>query len=322
LSNPLVSVVMSVYNSEKYLKEAIESILNQTYTNFEFIIVNDGSTDNSLDIIQEYMKKDERIVLISRENKGLPYSLNEGIEKAKGKYIARMDADDISLPTRFEEQVRFMEENEEVGVCGTSVLDIDTGDKWILTSKDNELKVQLLFSSVFAHPSVMIRKELFDSYSLSYDVNYRQSQDFELWTRMSEYTKFANLKKQLLKYRVLDDSITRKSDQDIDKRYIVIKSIFEKYLKKLNVKNTEKENRLHFNLTVNNRIKESKIDFQILNNYFKKIENANKEVKLFDTLELKKVLGKKWLWNLYYTKNIKGVFSSYLFYGIWSVLSK
>ena len=97
MNNPLVSVVMSVYNSEKYLKEAIESILNQTYTNFEFIIVNDGSTDSSLDIIQEYMKKDERIVLISRDNKGLPYSLNEGIEKAKGKYIARMDADDISL---------------------------------------------------------------------------------------------------------------------------------------------------------------------------------------------------------------------------------
>ena len=97
---------MSVYNGEKYLVKAIESILNQTYTKFEFIIVNDGSSDNSLKIIKEFMKKDNRIILINRENKGLPYSLNEGISIAKGKYIARMDADDISLSERFEKQIK------------------------------------------------------------------------------------------------------------------------------------------------------------------------------------------------------------------------
>ena len=111
---------MSVYNGEKYLAEAIKSILNQTYKNFEFIIVNDGSKDNSVEIIKNYMKKDNRIVLIDRENKGLPYSLNEGISIAKGQYIARMDADDISLSNRFEKQIKYMEENK-IDVCGSYI---------------------------------------------------------------------------------------------------------------------------------------------------------------------------------------------------------
>jgi len=114
-----VSIVMSVYNAQKYLDEAIESILNQTYSNFEFIIINDGSTDKSLEIIENYAKKDSRIIVINRENKGLIYSLNEGIRKANGKYIARMDADDISLPQRLEKQVEFMEKNKNIGICGT-----------------------------------------------------------------------------------------------------------------------------------------------------------------------------------------------------------
>ena len=96
----LISVILPVYNGEKYLKESIESILNQTYTNFEFIIIDDGSKDSSLEIIKEYEKEDERIIVISRENKGLVASLNEGIATAKGKYIARMDADDVSLSER------------------------------------------------------------------------------------------------------------------------------------------------------------------------------------------------------------------------------
>ena len=116
---PLISVVMSVFNTEMYLNKSIESILKQSYKNFEFIIIDDGSTDSSLSIILNYMKKDKRMVLISRENKGLPYSLNEGIDKSIGKYIARMDADDISLSTRLAEQIEFMEKNNEIGIVGT-----------------------------------------------------------------------------------------------------------------------------------------------------------------------------------------------------------
>ncbi|HIP25042.1 MAG TPA: glycosyltransferase family 2 protein, partial [Archaeoglobus profundus] len=291
--NPLISIVMSVYNGEKYLVESMESILDQTYRNFEFIIIDDGSTDSSLQIIQSYREKDNRIILISRENKGLPYSLNEGIRLSKGKYIARMDADDISLPRRLEEQIIFMEKNRDIGICGCSILDLDTNSKWILTSYDKRLKVELLFLSAFAHPSVMIDRKMMIENNLFYNETFFQSQDFELWTRMAEHTKFANLKTPLLRYRILEDSISRVADKNIEERYLVIKSIFEIYLKQMDIQNTEEENRLHFNLTVNTRMKDNAIEFSHLKKYFSKIVRANNEKQVFDKIELKKVLGKK-----------------------------
>ena len=109
IDNPLVSVVMPVYNAQKYLNKAIDSILAQTYKDFEFIIINDGSTDNSLQIIKKYQKKDKRIIVKNKKNKGIVAALNDGIKLSRGKYLARMDADDISLPSRFEVQVNFME---------------------------------------------------------------------------------------------------------------------------------------------------------------------------------------------------------------------
>lgn len=198
---------MSVYNSEKYLVEAIESILNQTYTNFEFIIVNDGSIDSSLDIIQEYMKKDERIVLISRDNKGLPHSLNEGIEKAKGKYIARMDADDISLSTRFEEQVKFMEDNK-IDVCGSYVQIFGSSRTtiWEYPKTHNEIEFTLISMTSFAHPTVMMKKEIFNNVKYS---DYKTAQDYKLWTDivLAGY-KCANIDKVLLNYRMHDGQVT------------------------------------------------------------------------------------------------------------------
>ena len=320
-TQPLISVLMSVYNGEKYLAEAIESILEQTYENFEFIIINDGSTDGSLDVIKKYINNN-KIILITRENKGLPYSLNEGIIRSKGKYIARMDADDISLPRRLEEQVLFMERHRDVGVCGCSTLDMYTEKKWILTSYDKRLKAELLFSTIFAHPSVMIDKELMIKNNLFYNEDFLQSQDFELWTQMVKYTKFANLKVPLLKYRIVENSITREADRDIEQRYKTIKAIFEKSLNSLDIKNSEEENRLHFNLTVNTRMKDNAIAFTHLKKYFSKIVRANNEKQVFDKIELKKVLGKKWLWNIIYRKDIMAVFSQHVFYGLWSMMRK
>ena len=323
MNNPLISVILSIYNGEKYLKEAIESILSQSYNNFEFIIVNDGSTDRSLEIINTY--NDERIVLISRENRGLIESLNEGIKRAKGKYIARMDADDISLPNRLEEQIRFMKKNIDIGVCGTAIIGFGEEIKekaWKLSSADKSLKTELLFSSCFAHPTVMIRRDILIDNNLYYNENYVHAEDFELWTQMEKYTKFANLKIPLLKYRIVQDSITREADKNIEQRYKTIKAIFEKSLENLGLKNSEVENRLHFNLTVNTRIRDNNIEFSELGAYFSKIVIANNRAKNFDRLELNKVLGKKWFWNVYYRKNIKAVFSKYFFYGAWSMLTK
>ncbi len=304
MNNPLVSVVMSVYNSEKYLKEAIESILNQTYTNFEFIIVNDGSTDSSLDIIQEYMKKDERIVLISRDNKGLPYSLNEGIEKAKGRYIARMDADDISLPARLEEQVEFMEKNENIGIFGTWAEVFGENKKTKLLKHPvahDELKVKLLFSVCFAHPTVMIRKYILDKYNLKYNLDYLNAQDYELWSQISEVNMMANIPKILLKYRISENSITSVTDsKKIKLRYKLLSDVFNKYIEQLGTRNTEEENRLHFTIGLNERISKVDINLKFLNSYLNKLIDANKKTKVFDEKYLEQFLAKKFLIVIYY----------------------
>lgn len=238
-NNPAISVVMSVYNSEKYLAEAIESILNQTFTDFEFIIINDGSTDSSLAIIESYMAKDERVVLISRENKGLPASLNEGIAIAKGKYIARMDADDISLPERFDSQFSYLEKNNNIDVLGTNAFQIDKNGrkkkrlflfskKFLLSTKDNHLKANLIFSSCFIHPTVMIRKSTLNNFQALYDPGLKVSQDYELWCRLAPIATFANLRVPLLKYRVNDQGITNScSSVDKDKN---ISNIIESYM--------------------------------------------------------------------------------------------
>lgn len=217
---PMISVVMSVYNAEKYLDEAIESILNQTYKDFEFIIINDGSTDKSLEIIEKYKKEDERVDLISRENRGLIASLNEGIQKARGKYIARMDADDISLPTRFEKQIELME-SKDIDICGGNYLSINSDGSLFslnLTPQSHELCTLSLVSKVpFAHPTVMIRKEFLEKYSLEYgQSNFQKAEDLDLWLRMHEKgAKFGNVSELTLKYRIIENSLSKLNDKKI-----------------------------------------------------------------------------------------------------------
>jgi len=324
MHKPLISVVLSVYNGEEYLAEAIESILAQSYKKFEFIVIDDGSTDNSLEIIKSYT--DERIILISRKNRGLVFSLNEGIKKAKGKYIARMDADDIAMPTRFEEQVTFLEAHPKVGVCGTAVIGLSSkggnGSVWRLAKKNKTIKTEMLFSSPLAHPTVMMRRELIIKYQLFYDEKFKHAEDFELWTRFSKYTELSNLATPLLKYRVLENSISRLADRDVAKRYTVIRNITKTYLAKLKINCNEEEYWLHFNLSTNSRIHESDIDFDSLDHYFEKLIKANAKEHVFNDLELKKVLGKKWLWNFYYKREPKALLSKYILYGVWSLLSK
>jgi len=200
--SPEVSVVMSVFNGELYLKEAIDSILNQTFTNFEFIIINDASTDNSRAIIENY--NDERIRLLDNyNNQGLPQCLNQGIRIANGKYIARMDADDISLPERLKKQVNFMEENLDIGVSGTWVKVIGAGPEWIrqLDTDPETMRCNFIFEHQIVHPTVIMRKDLILKYNLYYDTEYVKAQDYELWCRCGKYFKLANIDEVLLVYR-------------------------------------------------------------------------------------------------------------------------
>lgn len=185
MKSPLISVLMSAYNEEKHLKSTIKSILNQTFTDFEFIIINDGSTDGTQQILEDYEKRDKRIKLVVNDkNIGIAKSLNRGIKEAKGKYVAIMDAGDISHSERFKKQFEFLERRSDVYILGTEGYWID-GKKQIIGSWEVPLIVDgtLLYKTGGAiHPSIMIRRELFEKIGL-YDVNYKTSLDFDFYMR-------------------------------------------------------------------------------------------------------------------------------------------
>jgi len=198
--HPKISVIMSVFNGEKYLREAIDSILSQSYTDFEFIIVNDGSTDNSPSIIKSY--SDKRIRLIDNEqNIGLTKSLNRAIKQGRGEYIARQDVDDISLPQRLEEQVKYLEQHPEIVALGTSRYVIDEDGK-IMRKEAALLKPghNLFQANAFTHGSVMFRKAVIDELG-GYNEVFRYSQDYELWLRVAQHHQIRNLPQVLYKLR-------------------------------------------------------------------------------------------------------------------------
>lgn len=223
-----LSVVMPVFNAELFIKEAIDSILNQTFVNFEFIIVNDGSTDNSLDIIKTY--HDERIILINQNNQGLSKSLNNGIAIAKGKYIARMDADDISLPTRFEKQLKFLNENKNCILLGSNIYIIDVKgnilDETNLLLKNSELK-KMLPNINFMHSSIIFLKSSFylaGQYPLKIPKYF---EDKILWNKMANYGEIANLEEKLVKYRLNPGSIFNLSNNQIQKLKVISNQIIK-----------------------------------------------------------------------------------------------
>lgn len=208
---PTVTVIMSVYNGELYLAKSIKSILQQTFKDFQFFIADDGSTDNSRKIIHQYQKMDNRIVLFEGTNSGLTTRLNYLASIASTPFIARMDADDISEPTRLEEQVNYMKKNVKCGVVGTGFIQIDKDDKvcrGVIRRDDNEnLKKELLtgYTNVFTHGSVMMRSEILNKFSPIYRFKY--SQDFDLWLRLKYICEFGMVEKILYRYRVHDNAI-------------------------------------------------------------------------------------------------------------------
>ena len=226
---------MTVYNGETFLKETVESILSQTYTDFKFLILDNASTDNSREIIRSY--NDPRIELVALpENIGQVAALNKGLDMIDTPLIARMDADDISLPQRFEQQAAFMEKHPQVGVCGSYVISFD-GKKeilwqWPLTAP--EIKVKLLFECCLPHPAVMMRKSLLDKHNLRYNETIGHSFDWELWQRAAEHFELANIPAYLLKYRVHQ---TSESIKTLHLQEKAAKAIDDQTLKRLGLEN-------------------------------------------------------------------------------------
>lgn len=211
-SSPTISVLMPVYNTERYVAKAVDSVLSQTFTDFEFLIVDDGSTDNTLKILQEYASRDARIHLTSRENWGLTKSLNELLTHARGEFVARLDADDIALPQRFEKQVQFLQEHPDV-VCVGSALDwIDDRGQFIahcpMPEENDELQRLMLGGiSLLHHPCAMIRRVALNQVG-GYDETLPYAEDLDLWLRLGEIGNLANLKESLVLYRLHSQSLS------------------------------------------------------------------------------------------------------------------
>ena len=231
---PLVSILLPVYNGAKYISDTINSVLEQSYENFEFIIINDGSTDNTEQIINTY--SDSRIIYIkNQENLKLIKTLNKGIKLAKGKYIARIDADDIMHKNRLLKQVDFLEKNENYIIVGSAVKLINLNnlneDNYIEYYQDND---DIIFSMIFycpiIHPSTLIRKSTLILNELEFDHNFIHAEDYELWTRMVKFGKIANLSENLTFYRLHNEQISQKN---LELQKIQMQKIQDNYLKKM-----------------------------------------------------------------------------------------
>lgn len=208
---PEISVILPVYNTpETFLREAVESILNQSFSDFELIIINDGSSNNAEDVIKSYT--DKRIIYKkNEENLGIIKALNNALKVAKGKYIARMDSDDVSYTERFAFQHKFMEENPDYGVCGSNILITQSGSCKVSEyySEHEKIKYAMLFlGSHLCHPAVFIRKSILDKYNLFYNEKDTFAEDYGLWLNLLDKVKFYNLKEILLKYRVHEKNIS------------------------------------------------------------------------------------------------------------------
>lgn len=298
MTENLISVVMSNYNTDElYLRASIESILNQTYENFEFIIVDDCSCDNSVAVIESY--GDKRIKLIkNKENMGITKSLNIAIKAAKGEFIARMDADDIALPQRFEKQVEFLTQNPEYIACGTAIKILGGNqDGKIIhrTIPDIEtFRIYLLFGNYpnISHPTAMFNHMLLKKYGIEYDEKCILAQDYKMWVNCSKYAPCYNLDEVLLYYRVHNKAVSVEKQQ-LQKD--IATQIINEQLQALQVTCDDEIMEIHRNSMLNRK------DYDLrFKKWIKKIIAQNKKLKIYNSSKLKKVLWNRWAEFSYY----------------------
>lgn len=214
----LISIIMSVYNGAAYLADAIDSVCRQTFTDWKLFLIDDGSTDSSPDIADQYAEKDKRIVVFHKENTGLTKALNYGIALADGKYIARLDADDLWNENKLQYQIDFMEKNPNVYICGTAYVEIDEKGEFIrgqrvpLVCEAEEIKKILYKFNPFFHSSVLIRREALCEMD-GYNEDFKYAQDYELWVRILSRYDGANLNNILAYRRYTTGMISEKKEK-------------------------------------------------------------------------------------------------------------
>ena len=285
MKTPAISVIMPAYNVEDYIKEAIDSILKQTYGDFEFIIINDGSTDKTEEIIQAY--NDPRIVYIKNEKRmNITDATNRGLEYARGRYIAMMDSDDISLPDRFEKQIKFMQSNPDIDVCGTYIENFgDRDDIMVYPQNHNDIAVKFLFYSSIPHSAILAKREFYED--IKYENEYNRAQDYALWVRGFRKYRYANIPEVLYLYRRYDKE--NKESQKAEMA-IKVKELMLSYMGDI----FDREDAVVLSEIADYRY----IDIDRIADTYNKIITRNQKLKIFDDKLLRDELSKRLWWML------------------------
>ena len=296
-NNPLVSIIIPCYNTEKYIEQAVRSTMTQTYKNLEIIVTDDCSKDSSYSILERLAAEDSRIKLFRNEqNKKIVKTLNFIIDKAQGKYIARMDADDISRKDRFQKEVDFLDCHPNVAVVGSYQHHFGVDIDWIHkpATEPAQCKCNAVFFCDLCHSTLMLRKSTFIEY---YDNTYL-AEDFELWSRVIDFGDIANIPEVLGDYRVGEDNITleKKSKLHLESGRIVAKTL----KRTIGLDLSEDESVLfdnwkndYFEIKDKNKKKEA---YRLLKNVLIKIYKRNREAKFFDETALLRSIRAKWAW--------------------------
>lgn len=291
MPSPLITVLMPVHNGAAYLAEAICSMQRQTVGDFELLIVDDASTDHSLDIIRQIT--DPRIRLIeSRERLKLSGALNLGLDQARGRFVARMDADDISLPHRLERQARFLDQHPDIGFCGSWIRLFGAGPHHVLRRPTTPALIHAftLFDSPFAHPTVMLRRESFERHQLRFDGTYFPTEDFELWARALKCFPAANLPEVLLRYRVHGKSLTGSDWSTMDDQAI---RVIRRQLDPLGLELSEDSLRFHRQLGMG-RMSITRPVLDRAEQWLTGIRDANRRTGVFEAGAMDEILGDVW----------------------------
>ncbi len=292
MNRPLVSIILPVYNGASYLQEAISSILAQDFSDIELIAINDASKDESDKIIRGF--NDSRIIHISSStNMGLASTLNLGIEESKGKFIARMDQDDIADPRRLKLQIETFEKDSSLGVCGTNFQAFGEGEKYNSNYPQSHENIftNLLFYNCIAHPTVMFRKAIFIENRLNYNKEFDWAEDFDLWTRARHITKMINIKKPLLRYRINTTSMTASGQTKMHK---TVNSINRRSLFELGIDASDLDLDLHHKIGYNLIDPNNRILTKKTGEHLWKIVLHNREVRIYNEVILKDVISEFW----------------------------
>ncbi|WP_025730533.1 glycosyltransferase family 2 protein [Atopobacter phocae] len=288
--NKKVTVLLPMYNSEKYIARCIESLVNQTYKDFDVLIINDGSTDQSKEIVESF--KDQRIHLLENDkNRGIIYTLNRGLSLINGEYIIRMDSDDVCLPDRFQRQVDFMDSHRNIAVSGTfiRIKANEKKQKKEVPTTPKKVRTEHLFRSALMHPTVIMRNSVIKKEKYQYNPIHEATEDYGLWQKISFKYDLANLPEVLLEYTDNIEGITNNANKNLKKRDESHITIYKELFNFLNIKYSDQDLQV-YRLFLTERLTINEQNIEILLNILTKLSNAL-DFNKYDEQSFKFILG-------------------------------